>query len=159
MIVYNYTGYVNRELKEIIFGGIFQGEFFKADASGRDLLCWQRGQGNFELAANSGYDSRGSADPRESLRKRRISKLPLSAHKVLPGSETVSRLLCVGKWKIYTITTATFSTPQSQSKKGALMESWQIVEHEFETTGSNRAQTLPAFHEGAFLRRTFASVP
>jgi hypothetical protein len=76
---------------------------------------------------------------------------------VLPGSETVSRLLCVGKWKIYTITTATFSTPQSQSKKGALMESWQIVEHEFETTGSNRAQTLPAFHEGAFLRRTFAS--
>lgn len=30
-----------------------------------------------------------------------------------------------------------------------------LVEHEFETTGSNRAQTLPAFHEGAFLRRTF----
>jgi len=25
MIVYNYTGYVNRELKEIIVGGIFQG--------------------------------------------------------------------------------------------------------------------------------------
>ena len=41
-----------------------------------------RGQGNFELAANSGYGSRGSADPRESLRKRRISKLPLTAHKV-----------------------------------------------------------------------------
>ena len=52
-----------------------------------DLLCWQRGQGNFELAANSGYDSRGSADPRESLRKRRISKLPLSAHKVLPAEQ------------------------------------------------------------------------
>jgi len=68
-------------------GQIFQGEFFKADASGRDLLCWQRGQGNFELAANSGYDSRGSADPRESLRKRRISKLPLSAHKVLPAEQ------------------------------------------------------------------------
>ena len=82
MIVYNYTGYVNRELKEIIVGGIFQGEFFKADASGRDLLCWQRGQGNFELAANSGYDSRGSADPRESLRKRWILKLALNAHKV-----------------------------------------------------------------------------
>ena len=49
----------------------------------------------------------------------------------------------------------TSPTPQSQSKKGALMESWQLVEHEFETTGSNRAQTLPAFHEGAFLRRTF----
>ena len=85
MIVYNYTGYVNRELKEIIVGGIFQGEFFKADASGRDLLCWQRGQGNFELAANFGYSSRGSVDPRESLRKRRISKLPLTAHKVLPA--------------------------------------------------------------------------
>ena len=41
-----------------------------------------RGQGNFELAANSGYGSRGSADPRESLRKRRISKLPQTAHKV-----------------------------------------------------------------------------
>ncbi|RHO01917.1 hypothetical protein DW266_06940 [Blautia sp. AM22-22LB] len=40
----------------------------------------QRGQGNFELAANFGYSSRGSADPRESLRKRRISKLALSAH-------------------------------------------------------------------------------
>ena len=44
----------------------------------------QRGQGNFELVANFGYDSRGSADPRESLRKRRISKLALTAHKVLP---------------------------------------------------------------------------
>ena len=43
-----------------------------------------RGQGNFELVANFGYDSRGSADPRESLRKRRISKLALTAHKVLP---------------------------------------------------------------------------
>ena len=40
----------------------------------------QRGQGNFELAANFGYSSRGSADPRESLRKRRISKLALTAH-------------------------------------------------------------------------------
>ena len=42
-----------------------------------------RGQGNFELAANFGYHSRGSADPRESLRKRRILKLALTAHKVL----------------------------------------------------------------------------
>ena len=42
-----------------------------------------RGQGNFKLAANSGYNSRGSADPRESLRKRRILKLPLNAHTVL----------------------------------------------------------------------------
>ena len=44
-----------------------------------------RGQGNFELAANSGYYSRGSADPRESLRRRRISKLALNAHKVFPA--------------------------------------------------------------------------
>ena len=43
-----------------------------------------RGQGNFELAANFGYSSRGSADPRESLRKRRILKLALTAHTVLP---------------------------------------------------------------------------
>ena len=41
-----------------------------------------RGQGNFKLAANFGYNSRGSADPRESLRKRRILKLVLNAHKV-----------------------------------------------------------------------------
>ena len=43
----------------------------------------QRGQGNFELAANYDY-IHGSADPRESLRRRRISKLALNAHKVLP---------------------------------------------------------------------------
>ena len=43
----------------------------------------QRGQGNFKLAANFGYGSRGSADPRESLCKRRILKLALTAHKVL----------------------------------------------------------------------------
>ena len=42
----------------------------------------RRGQGNFKLAANFGYSSRGSADPRESLRKRRILKLALTAHKV-----------------------------------------------------------------------------
>jgi hypothetical protein len=29
MIVYNYTGYVNRELKEIIVGGIFQRGIFQ----------------------------------------------------------------------------------------------------------------------------------
>jgi len=34
--------------------------------------------------------SRGSADPRESLRRRRISKLALSAHKVLPDQEARS---------------------------------------------------------------------
>ena len=45
----------------------------------------ERVQGNFELAANSDYDSRGSADPRESLRRRRISKLALNAHKVFPA--------------------------------------------------------------------------
>ena len=42
-----------------------------------------RGQGNFKLAANFGYRSRGPADPRETLRKRRILKLALAAHKVL----------------------------------------------------------------------------
>ena len=36
-----------------------------------------------EIQDNFGYDSRGSADPRESLRKRRILKLALTAHKVL----------------------------------------------------------------------------
>ena len=49
----------------------------------------QRGQGNFKLAANFGYGSRGSADPRESLRKRRILKLALTAHKVLLAFLTV----------------------------------------------------------------------
>ena len=50
-----------------------------------------RGQGNFGLAANSGYYSRGSADSRESLRKRRISKLALSARKVLPPPDVADR--------------------------------------------------------------------
>ena len=53
------------------------------DAWGRGQVRGRgRGQGNFKLAANFGYNSRGSADPRESLRKRRILKLPLTAHKV-----------------------------------------------------------------------------
>ena len=55
----------------------------KGDAPGGQLLLGQRGQDNFKLAANFGYGSRGSADPRESLRKRRILKLVLTAHKVL----------------------------------------------------------------------------
>ena len=58
------------------------------DAAVIASVCWQRGQGNFELAANFGYSSRGSVDPRESLRKRRISKLPLTAHKVLPADRS-----------------------------------------------------------------------
>ena len=49
----------------------------------RPRCLLQRGQGNFKLAANFGYSSRGSADPRESLRKRRILKLSLNAHTVL----------------------------------------------------------------------------
>ena len=52
----------------------------------------QRGQGNFKLAANFGYGSRGSADPRESLRKRRILKLALTAHKVLLANSAISFL-------------------------------------------------------------------
>ena len=49
----------------------------------------QRGQGNFKLAANFGYGSRGTADPRESLRKRRILKLALTAHKVLLADSAI----------------------------------------------------------------------
>ena len=49
----------------------------------------QRGQGNFKLAANFGYGSRGSADPRESLLKRRILKLALTAHKVLLADSAI----------------------------------------------------------------------
>ena len=52
----------------------------------------QRGQGNFKLAANFGYGSRGSADPRESLRKRRILKLALAAHKVLLADSAIGFL-------------------------------------------------------------------
>ena len=55
-----------------------------------------RGQGNFELAANSGYGSRGSADPRESLRKRRISKLALTTHTVRVPLETGLFRLSIG---------------------------------------------------------------
>ena len=51
-----------------------------------------RGQGNFELAANFGYSSRGSADPRESLCKRRILKLALTAHKVLLANSAIGFL-------------------------------------------------------------------
>ena len=51
-----------------------------------------RGQGNFKLAANFGYNSRGSADPRESLRKRRILKLALTAHKVLLANSAIGFL-------------------------------------------------------------------
>ena len=54
----------------------------RGDASSQDSRGSKRGQGNFKLAANFGYSSRGSADPRESLRKHRILKLALSAHKV-----------------------------------------------------------------------------
>ena len=52
----------------------------------------QRGQGNFKLVANFGYGSRGSADPRESLRKRRILKLALTAHKVLLANSAIGFL-------------------------------------------------------------------
>ena len=48
--------------------------------------------GQLKLAANFGYDSRGSADPRESLRKRRILKLALTAHKVLLANSAIGFL-------------------------------------------------------------------
>ena len=58
----------------------------------RPRCLLQRGQGNFKLAANFGYSSRGSADPRESLRKRRILKLALTAHKVLLANSAIGFL-------------------------------------------------------------------
>ena len=66
-------------------------KLFKTDAEGGGHQEWQRGQDNFKLAANFGYNSRGSADPRESLRKRRILKLALTAHKVLLAGERFRR--------------------------------------------------------------------
>ena len=70
-------------------------KLFKTNAEGGGHQEWQRGQDNFKLAANFGYNSRGSADPRESLRKRRILKLALSAHKVFaaPGVLTTCWIL------------------------------------------------------------------
>ena len=67
-------------LSEVLWGFFFC--IGKGDARTRDSKVGKRGQGNFKLAANFGYRSRGSADPRESLRKRRILKLALTAHKV-----------------------------------------------------------------------------
>ena len=67
-------------LSEVLWGFFFC--IGKGDARTRDSKVGKRGQGNFKLAANFGYRSRGSADPRESLRKRRILKLALNAHKV-----------------------------------------------------------------------------
>ena len=46
-----------------------------------------RGQRRFELATNSDYHSRVPAGTRESLRRCRISKSPLTAHKVLTHPE------------------------------------------------------------------------
>ena len=43
-------------------------------------------------SANFGYGSRGSADPCESLRKRRILKLALTAHKVLLADSAIGFL-------------------------------------------------------------------
>ena len=73
--------------------GTGKADTYKADAEedGTGRGSEGRGQSNFELAANFGYSSRGSADPRESLRKRRISKLALTAHKVLLAGECFRR--------------------------------------------------------------------
>ena len=70
-------------------GRLPQGTLNKPQTSARG---GQRGQDNFKLAANSGYNSRGSADPRESLRKRRILKLALTAHKVLLANSAIGFL-------------------------------------------------------------------
>ena len=65
------------------------GECIQEGRRGRAAQGRGRGQGNFKLAANFGYGSRGSADPRESLRKRRILKLALTAHKVLLADSAI----------------------------------------------------------------------
>ena len=72
------------------------GECIQEGRRGRVAQGRGRGQGNFKLAANFGYGSRGSADPRESLRKRRILKLALSAHKVLPQTVRSAFWLFIG---------------------------------------------------------------
>ena len=81
-----------------------------------------RGQGNFELAANSGYDSRGSADPRESLRKRRILKLALTAHTVLPTPGARLLLLCIDISTTNTFPTQPFPLPSPTLRKFALAQ-------------------------------------
>ena len=68
------------------------GECIQEGRRGRVAQGRGRGQGNFKLAANFGYGSRGSAAPRESLRKRRISKLALTAHKVLLANSAIGFL-------------------------------------------------------------------
>ena len=68
----------------------------RGDASSQDSRGSKRGQDNYKLAANFGYRSRGSADPRESLRKRRILKLALTAHKVLLANSAIGFL--AGYW-------------------------------------------------------------
>ena len=75
-------------------------KLFKTDAEGGGHQEWQRGQDNFKLAANFGYNSRGSADPRESLRKRRISKLALTTHTVRVPLETGLFRLSIGNDKL-----------------------------------------------------------
>ena len=68
------------------------GECIQEGRRGRVAQGRGRGQGNFKLAANFGYGSRGSADPCESLRKRRILKLALTAHKVLLADSAIGFL-------------------------------------------------------------------
>ena len=72
----------------------------EGDAAVIASVCWQRGQGNFELAANFGYSSRGSVDPRESLRKRRISKLPYPNPPTLGCLQTEAMTSAVRWWKL-----------------------------------------------------------
>lgn len=75
--------------------GTGKADTYKADAEedGTGRGSEGRGQSNFELSINSDYNSRGSADPRESLRKCWISKLALNAHKV--SLAPAARSLCV----------------------------------------------------------------
>ena len=62
------------------------GECIQEGRIGRVAQGRGRGKGNFKLAANFGYGSRGSADPRESLRKRRIGSVKKFVFLVKYGS-------------------------------------------------------------------------
>ena len=97
-------------------------KLFKTDAEGGGHQEWQRGQDNFKLAANFGYNSRGSADPRESLRKRRILKLALTAHTVLPTPGARLLLLCIDISTTNTFPPQPFPLPSPTLRKFALAQ-------------------------------------
>ena len=67
----------------------------KGDAPGGSVLLPATWQGNFELATNYDYVHLGQLTQAKSLRKCRISKLVLTAHKVLPEQKAEVRFWVV----------------------------------------------------------------